>query len=497
MSQHFPLEFGLQNFKAFGSDMQKIDLKPINLVYGKNSSGKSSLLHSLLFLHEMSNGGAGSDIHRTTLGEDFVDLGGFKNYAHGKEVNGTVTFSFAFSTEDPDFPEWEVQLSLQDIRIQNSGADKAVMMLRKRYLTEDEEAFSYILDSAGDGTYRLEFNEKSEWYSRMEGQVRESSTGADSFSGVRFKVDRVNPFLLGRIIGPVDNISFLPDEPDKLFSGFMDRLIYLAGLRTVPEKSFFDGGAPSRDNRNAGGMVYWEKIRADEATRRQVNNWLRLLFNENESDDEPARYRIDVNPFVSPLAASREAYSFFDLLKESGDFSPKDQQAAFMTKLRELPSKMNVVRILQDEKLELTARELGVGVSQVIPLLGAACQKNRCVMIEQPEIHLHPKQQADLGEIFAKSALDESFGTRNTFLIETHSIHILERLGKMIRDGESHSSGISVKPEDIAIYFVDPHAEDEEYTGGARISCLELLEDGRLESQFPGNFFNEDMNDLF
>ena len=60
------------------------------------------------------------------------------------------------------------------------------------------------------------------------------------------------------------------------------------------------------------------------------------------------------------------------------------------------------MRILQGS-LELTAKELGVGVSQVIPLLGAACSKNKFIMIEQPEIHLHPKQQADLGEVFVQS----------------------------------------------------------------------------------------------
>ena len=65
------------------------------------------------------------------------------------------------------------------------------------------------------------------------------------------------------------------------------------------------------------GDGFWEKIRADEATRRQVNNWLRLLFNENESDDEPARYRIDVNPFVSLLQRQR-GIQFLIFLKNPG-----------------------------------------------------------------------------------------------------------------------------------------------------------------------------------
>jgi predicted ATPase len=47
-----PRSFTLANFKAFGPTAQEIPLKPITLVFGPNSAGKSSLIHSVLWLNQ-------------------------------------------------------------------------------------------------------------------------------------------------------------------------------------------------------------------------------------------------------------------------------------------------------------------------------------------------------------------------------------------------------------------------------------------------------------
>ena len=71
-------------------------------------------------------------------------------------------------------------------------------------------------------------------------------------------------------------------------------------------------------------------------------------------------------------------------------------------------------------------RDVGIGVSQVLPVLVSAyAAKNNLLAIEQPEIHLHPALQAELGDVFLESALG---GGGNTFLIETHSEHLLLRI---------------------------------------------------------------------
>ena len=188
-----------------------------------------------------------------------------------------------------------------------------------------------------------------------------------------FRVSKQNPFDLQ---GQWDakelfDLSLLPEDD---LAGHLDRLTSLAGLRTVPEKAFFDGGAPSQQNINAGGMVYWEKIRDDSKTRKQVNEWLRLLF--DELDAEKARYMIEVFPRLTPKEAADAAEPYFEELSHSGG-DHKDVKGEYAKALMKHSSSAKVTRIIQDEskELELTARELGLGVNQVIPLLGAAWGK--------------------------------------------------------------------------------------------------------------------------
>ena len=73
-------EIQLENFKSF-SALQKIPLKPITLIYGANSSGKSSILHSLAYFIEL-NRTSKTSIHEIPISNGKIVLGGIENYIH-------------------------------------------------------------------------------------------------------------------------------------------------------------------------------------------------------------------------------------------------------------------------------------------------------------------------------------------------------------------------------------------------------------------------------
>ena len=82
------------NFKAF-AETQRIPLKPITLIFGPNSAGKSSFLHSLVLAHEaqFSRGKRSLsrlDVHHTEIGGTAIDLGGFRQYVHRGQLNKRV-----------------------------------------------------------------------------------------------------------------------------------------------------------------------------------------------------------------------------------------------------------------------------------------------------------------------------------------------------------------------------------------------------------------------
>ena len=86
----------------------RVDLRPVTLLFGNNSAGKSTVLHALCYAHEILSYG-NVDVHKTELGGDRIDLGGFHNFVHAHDPTGTVRLRFELNLED-----WEVPSPLRD-----------------------------------------------------------------------------------------------------------------------------------------------------------------------------------------------------------------------------------------------------------------------------------------------------------------------------------------------------------------------------------------------
>src|SRR4029077_20194792 len=91
--------------------------------------------------------------------------------------------------------------------------------------------------------------------------------------------------------------------------------------------------------------------------------------------------------------------------------------------------------------------DVGYGVSQALPVVVETLQAPRgsLFLLQQPEVHLHPRAQAALGTYLA----DISKRRRHTILIETHSDYLIDRIRMDIRDGK----GIS--PSDVCVLFFE------------------------------------------
>ena len=106
-------------------------------------------------------------------------------------------------------------------------------------------------------------------------------------------------------------------------------------------------------------------------------------------------------------------------------------------------------------------------------------------LIEQPEIHLHPKMQADLADLFIDIVISKNQKQRNQkpskyLFIETHSEYLLKRLRRRISDG-------TISADNVAIYLIDPDLNDE----GATIRELEVQERGQFD--WPIDFYGGEL----
>jgi hypothetical protein len=134
-------------------------------------------------------------------------------------------------------------------------------------------------------------------------------------------------------------------------------------------------------------------------------------------------------------------------------------------------------------------QDVGSGISYMLPIITSVwCKK--LSFIEQPELHLHPKAQCELADV-----LIASLHLGNASVIESHSEHMLLRLGRRIREttnGYLLPNELKLLPDDVNIYYFDPQPN-----GSTSVKNIRLDKHGELMDRWPGGFFSERDKELF
>jgi len=141
------------------------------------------------------------------------------------------------------------------------------------------------------------------------------------------------------------------------------------------------------------------------------------------------------------------------------------------------------IKVLQDSSRgkNLSLENIGVGVSQVLPVLlscmtSQKADEQEILLLEQPELHLHPSAQAKLADFFIAVALSK----KKSLFIETHSEHILNRL-------RLRQIQLKNQTDFIKIFFTNKHSD-----GKTKIEEFTINEDGSYDFEaYPEGFFDQ------
>ena len=430
----------LGNFKAWKE--ADLELGPVTGLFGTNSAGKTSLLQFLLLLKQTRNATDRGLVLDFGGAEALVDLGTFEDVLHRHDRRRRLrwTLDWIVSDEmkiaDPDRPRSEL---FRGKRLANRG----VVGLSNSSPWPYE--LTYSLDD-------VEFTLQTKRRSETEFELH--SRGSD-FEFLR-NVGRAWPLprpvkthlFPGEIKSYYRNAAFLGDF-ELAYENLMDSIYYLGPLREYPRREYRWGGSRPRDVGPRGEYTL-DAVLA--ATRDNVERSL--------------GYRKRKKPFQGMIAYwLRELGLIHDFrLEEIGEGSS-------YWRAEVLTSPSSVWTGLMD---------VGFGVSQVLPALVLLyyAPQGATILMEQPEIHLHPAVQTGLADLMLNVAQTRQL----QIVVESHSEHLMRRLQRRVAEGRASA-------RDVRLYFVSTDA------GAAKLSDLALNDFGEI-GNWPKHFFGDEMGEI-
>ena len=442
-------EISFQNFKSW-RDTGTIRLAPITALFGSNSSGKTSVLQMLLLLKQTAESADRTQV--LSLGDErsLVDLGTFQDVLFAHQLDAPIDLRLAWKLldrldiADPDrkqgflFRGDHLEFS-NSIRWQANGEQGLgrVVVDRMEYRFAGRR-FGMRLDSGKKPGYDL---------------APSPETG-----GFRFVRTQGRPWKLpppakcygfpDQVRGYFQNTGFLSDF-ELQFEQLLSRLFYLGPLREHPKRQYSWAGAQPADMGRRGERV----IDAILASRESGE-----LFSRGRG-----RRRQNLEERVADWLKQLGLIHSFQVrpITEGGKL--------FQAWVRRHP-----------KAAEVLIPDVGFGVSQILPVITLCyyAPEGSTLLLEQPEIHLHPQVQAGLADV-----LVDAVKTRGIqIIVESHSEHLLRRLQRRVAEE-------AILPDEAALYFCSTAQ------GESRLTPLAMDLFGNI-SNWPRDFFGDDFGEI-
>lgn len=453
----------IENFKSFGEE-QEISLAPLTLLYGPNSSGKSSIIQSILLIKQSME-------HRSQhaapkFSGSLVDLGSFKTTVHKHDPERDIIIEIEYISslnidEHKDKTSNNPIFGKQDVRS---------LKLQYAYYDLNSKGTNYLSQMS------FSCKQNNSDYKIIEFDILNIKDNLVKFEidSTFYISDKGRENLRKFIFNKIRKSSYKTNETqlqNQLIKALNTDLKLSIDLNIPVYSMFSDGGE-------------------------YINSIFSQIFSE-------LKYKLEDLKYLGPLRSAPKRF-YSDLNDGSNNIALKlsEDQNKIIDKINywfikfEIPYEISVENIgslvtgkilsiqLKDIRTGtvVTPADVGFGIGQVLPIIiESLANKNTTICVEQPEIHLHPRLQAHLADLFI-----ESIKNNNQWIIETHSEALLLRLQRRIRNKSS-----DIQHEQIKVSYVDC----SEF--GSQITDLPLDDEGDFLKHWPDGFFEERLTEQF
>ncbi len=429
----------LENFRSWRGPVD-IGLKPVTIIFGNNSSGKTALLDALLMLKQTAES---ADRKLSLAYTGHTDLGSFRDVIHGHNEDLELRLKLKWRPRERftlSAPEETREVHAEAVEYEARWRQMGDVTLT--YLGYASDPVTFSLKRGTEGGYEPKLQAKPIRLGTPR-RGRPASAPSQFIPESCYALPR-------RVALDWPHLDLL--EFTHQFELLMDRIHYLGPLRQFPRREFlWTGESPGQIGKDGTGAV--------EAL----------------------------------IAVAREGQS----RSKRSPRRPKD----LLDSTREWLGQIGLAERLQVVQIDAGGRyyqiqlvapggrtptllpDVGFGVSQVLPVIIQLyfAPEGSILLFEQPEIHLHPSAASCLADLF----LDVAHERNLQLIIESHSESLLTRLQRRIAEGEKPYA----TPDRIGLYFC--RLRD----GGSTIEPVTVNGFGQIEN-WPQSFFGDVLADV-
>ncbi|MBG0768339.1 DUF3696 domain-containing protein [Methanococcus maripaludis] len=492
----------LKNIKAF-EDTGTIELKPITIFVGKNSSGKSSLIRFFPVLAQTFQDD--TDVPLSFFGR-LIDYGNFEEVVHhsGNTIEFEIPIKYRMNRSYYNIFEygWAPYFKSEDpeirkiIREMEFALRKSPLVLNIKLIKHNKKLTVSNLKIFNDEITFVEIKRSTRNQYKI--FLKLNDYGFDHSLKTRLDFYRFIPIII-----PFNN---------QLKKKILDSVFNPKNINEMNKKTiagYFKDKKPLREFSDDHKKIISD-IKYSFTLLTLIENLFTIIRRDLEDFSNNMQY---IGPFRNnPERVYRDPESNFSEVGTAGENTimllRRSQQNRSNTlknvsnwlydtmglkiKIEDIGQNSNLFKVLiyaENADPGDNIKDVGYGISQVLPIVTQLYtlpkirphseHNSKMYIIEQPELHLHPAAQSSLADLFVNKAVSDR---RSKFLIETHSEHLIRKLQVLIADPD-----VKISANDVAIYYIDKNSSDP-------LCKMDLTEYGQFTKKWPTGFFDESYN---